>query len=379
MNYLLRKKYFSFAIFRVTRAYFLVTIMQGELLKKRILLKAADQLIRLRLSRNQSISSFYQDHMFYKKLLLALALLPLSLLHVSAAEVTILSPEKALANRQPIHVLVFLDTGKDTVSGLSGNFSFPSDMFTIGSIELESSVVSLWVQQPRVSEEKYLDNRTHVTFEGIFPGGYDGVRSPYYSGKKSGILFSLTLIPKNKGTGSLIVDDIVLNRFDYDATPIETASVVKTIVVPELLPGGELLSLMRRVERPTLSAFITRDPLINNNSWYLIVDETQVKSSINQIRVAETDDYTAELVNESMWRTIKIPYVLLSQERTKFIHIKIIYYDNTYTTLSLPPVENSKNIVTISRILISVITIVIVAALFYFYGKSIFTLFKKQQ
>jgi hypothetical protein len=96
-------------------------------------------------------------------LLKKVATLLATLLSVSfgfAANITISAPEKAVSNRQPIVVQIFLDTGKDILSGISGDFSFPSEMFTISDITVEGSAVSLWVKQPHVSEEKYFDNRT---------------------------------------------------------------------------------------------------------------------------------------------------------------------------------------------------------------------------
>lgn len=299
-----------------------------------------------------------------------------TLQHVSAAEIIIKAPSNALANRQPITVEVILDQEEDVISGISADFSFPSDMFTVGSIQTKDSIVSLWVKQPGVSLEKYFDDRTHITFEGIFPGGYEGVLSPYYKGKKPGVIVSVTLIPKNKGIGSLIVDNITLNRYDSEATPIETASAIKTIIVPELLPiVPTFFSESTEVKSPTLEAFITRDALVNNNAWYVVVNEREEKSAVEEMLIAETDDYNARLVSSGKWRSAKNPYVLLYQDRTKFVHIKILYTNNTYALLTLPPVENSKSISGISRILIGII---IVLSLLYFYASSHLAFYKKR-
>lgn len=304
------------------------------------------------------------------------SLLLLTPLFSQAASIIISSPERAVPTRQPITVHVFLDTEKKTVSGIAGNFSFPSAMFSLGNISTEGGVVPLWVSQPNVSEEKYFDSRTHITFEGIFPGGYSGVRSPYYSGEKPGILFTVTLIPKDKGVGVLLVDDILLNSFSEDASPIPMEIATKLIAVPTLLPveQGQEVHLTR-ISNKTLSAFITRDPLVNGNAWYLVVDDKSTKSAVTSLFVAETNDYNAEAVSESAWRTAKNPYVLLYQSRTKNTHIKIVYADNTYTTTTIYAVENFASISYISRILVSV---AIVLFILYLYGKDLFIFGKKK-
>jgi hypothetical protein len=272
----------------------------------------------------------------------------------------------ALANAQPIEVQIFLNPEEDTLSGISGSFSFPEDMFSIEDIVVESSVVSLWVKQPAISNEKYLDSRTHITFEGIFPGGYEGVRSPYYGGKKPGILFSVILVPKLKGMGAFIVDDVVLHRFDGEASLIDVPSVFRLISVPDLnVTKTVSSSLVHRIKSPTLTAAITRDSLISNNAWYLFINESKPVSGIESVYVAETDDYNGEIVEPSSWRKVTMPYVLLYQDRSKFVNVKIVYANRTYTTITLPPVENSNSISLISRILVS---IVIVLCVIYAYA-----------
>lgn len=315
---------------------------------------------------------------YYKKISIGLIALSTMVISSHASQISIVAPSKTLSNRMPVVVQFLLDPEEDTVSGISGTFSFPSEMFSVDSISVDNSVVTLWMNQPSISLEKYFDNRTYVTFEGIFPGGYDGVRSPYYQGKKSGILFSVALTPKNKGNGTLILDDIVLNAFDSQATPLPIASVTKLITVPDLISsqGDNLSTVPLYIKSPTLSAFITRDPLVNNNAWYLMINEPEAVSSIQKIFVAETHDYEADSVSDGAWRTAKSPYVLLYQNRNKNVHIKIIYSNQTYTTFTIHAVENFNTISYLSRILVSIVIVVLLA---YLYGKNVLIFFKNKQ
>jgi hypothetical protein len=293
---------------------------------------------------------------------------------VFGASIRIDAPGRALSNGQPIVVHIVLDPEQNTLSGISGNFSFPSSLFTIADISNNSSVVPLWILQPSLSQEKYLDNRTHIAFEGIFPGGFDGVRDTSSQNKKEGIVFSVTLLPTAQGVGSFIVDDLLLTSFSQDASPVPVTNAISYISVPSVsgntIPAPTALT---RIKRDTLYATVSHDPLIDANAWYVMVHDSHERSAIDGVYVAETDDYNGELVAESAWRVAKNPYVLLYQERNKFINIKIIYADHTYTTLTLPPVENSHHISQLSRILISII---IVLSVLYVYGKSSFTFFK---
>lgn len=317
------------------------------------------------------------NYLSYKKAYALLITLLTTCAVSHAAMIVIESPSKTTSNRSPVIVRVMLDPEKDTLSGIAGNFSYPTDLFTLGNISTESSVVSLWAKQPAVSDERYLDGRTHIAFEGIFPGGYAGVRSAYYEGVKPGVVFSVTLIPKNKGAGVLMVDDVLLNEYNSEATPLPAVGTAKSIENPVLsdvyytapLPGKE-------VESPTLSAFISHDQLINNNAWYLMVNEREQKSSIEKIYVAETDEYLALLVDEYAWHQEKMPYVLRFQQRTKYVHVKVVYSNNTYSLRTLLPVENSQSIPLASRILLSIALALLVL---YVYVKYFFTPSKNQE
>ncbi len=311
-----------------------------------------------------------------KKLVYLCAVLVTTQLFVEAASISIDAPAQTSTRRQPFIVQIYVDSDKDTISGFSGDFSFDSDLFLVSNISIDNTVVPLWIKQPTVSKEIYLDGRTHVTFEGIFPGGYSGVRSPYYQGLRQGRMFSVVLIPKNKGKGTFVVDNIILNSFDSEATPLKTTSSIKSITVPDQV--GDLTIPIRvpvEIQDNSLTAFITRDQLVNNNAWYLVINEDESKSAIESIYVAETDDRVADAVSQSMWRKAANQYILRYQNRTKYIHIKVIYSDNTYALTTLPPVENSHRIPVASRILIGVAIALLVL---YFYGKLFFTPYIKQ-
>lgn len=312
---------------------------------------------------------------FSKKIILILVTTLLSTTFSYAAKIVIEAPLTTLTNRQPVVVQVLLDAESDKISGISGNFSFPSNLFDIESIGIQSSVVSLWVQQPTISLEKYLDGRTHITFEGIFPGGYDGVRGAYYEGTKPGSLYTVTLIPKNKGTGTIVVDDIIINSFTPDAKQLVSTAQIHEITVPQLTPSPIVIKKEpRHVVSPTLNAFITRDELINRNAWYVVVNERESLSSIDSIFISESEKYNAEQVEDKEWRQVKMPHVLLYQDRTKYVHVKVVYSDQMYTLRTLPPVENSQSISSLSRILVSVLALLFVV---YFYGKTALSFFKK--
>lgn len=315
-------------------------------------------------------------NIFFKKLLFIILLASSSSMYTFAAKIIIDAPGQVAQNGQPVVVGLFLDAEKDTISGIAGNFSFPSDLFEVEDISIQNSVVSLWLNQPSISQEKYLDGRTHIIFEGIFPGGYSGVRNPFRQGAQTGMILYLKLIPKQKGYGILALDDISLNAFDSNATKLPVDSVYKRITIPALqdeLSGKR--SVLKEADNKVIDITVSRDESVNANAWYLIVSDIQQTSSIVSMYVAETDSGSPLAVSSIHWRAAKNPYILFYQDRNKYVHVKIVYTNNTYTIKTLQPVENSSRISMQSRILIGIAVMLLVM---YFYGSKHFTLFRKK-
>lgn len=295
--------------------------------------------------------------------------------YLYAAKVTLVAPQSATPDRQAIVVQVFLDTEGQAVSGISGSFSFPQELFDVHSITLDSSAISLWVKQPSVLNEVSLDGRTRVSFEGIFPGGFSGVMSAYYQGAKPGFLFSVLLTPKHQGRGALMVDDLTLNAFSEDAHELLVNEVLVPITVPVL--GKEVVvshDVYTHVTSPTLSVSVNRSELVSRNAWYVSIYEREPKSAVEALYVAETGVYNPELLSSSEWKYATNPYVLLYQNRAKYIHVKVMYADKTYTIKTIAPVENSSSVTLLSRILLY---IALVSTLFYFYASNYRTHKKK--
>ncbi|MEN9881101.1 MAG: hypothetical protein RLZZ308_284 [Candidatus Parcubacteria bacterium] len=306
---------------------------------------------------------------YFLRTIIIVSTISVATLQVSAASLRLVFSQGIPKDGQPFVVDVFIAPEGVPLSGVAGDFSFQSDMFDVYTITTSGSVVTPWVVYPHVSDERYLDNRTHVTFEGIFAGGFSGVRSAYYDGVKDGKAFSLILIPKKRGESLLTIDTITLNTFNERATSIPTTQVVERVDVKSLPIRPTLTSLPeKQVSSSNLLISLSRSDLVYRNAWYLSVTEKESYSPIEQIFVAESDAVSAQAVASYEWRAVSSPYMLIHQDRSKYLHIKIVYANNSYAIETIQPVENSHRISLLSRILIH-ITILIICVVAYLYAK----------
>lgn len=288
-----------------------------------------------------------------------------------AAKLSIIAPTKVSNTSDPVIVQVILDPEKDVISGISGNLSYPSDLFKLHSISTNGSVVSPWVTYPKV-ESGYLDGKEHITFEGIFAGGFGGVRSAYYVGEKTGNVFTIILLPKQQGVGTIALDSITLNSFDEKATPLPVSSVYFPIVVPDLISNAILPSKVIKEVTPTsLSVSIERSDLIYRNAWYIAVHDSEPKSAVEDIFIIETSDALTFSVDDKRWKKISSPHILFYQDRSKFIHVKVVYSNGAYAFKTVAPVENLQLTNAISRILSGVLFLSLLYVLYVYFKNHV--------
>lgn len=290
-----------------------------------------------------------------------------TLSHVFAARMYIVAPDTASSNREQVIVSVYVDPEGDSISGIAGDLSFPSEVFEVKSITMQSGFVSMWMTSPHVSLTKSFDSRTHIEFDGIVPGGFRGVRSPYYQGEGRGVVFTLIVTPTHEGDAPFTLSDVEIRSYDSDATLLSSAGDEKYILVPQLT--GKPVSTGNEptiTNADDISVTVSTSELINSNSKYIYVHNANPNRSIDHIEVAESLEYNPAYVSSREWHTVTNPYTLINQSQTRYVHVKVVYADNTFAYKTVAPVENSTHIVELSRILVY---IVIAISLLYHYAK----------
>jgi hypothetical protein len=249
---------------------------------------------------------------------------------------------------------VMIDTGGESINALAGDISLPSELLSVDSISTVGSVTPLWLTQPKVSNQKELDTRTRVAFEAVFPGGFTGVRSPYYDGTRAGKLFSVRLRPESEGEAVLLLENIDIRLNDGQATQVPQDPVVASISIPAvstLPPLQHSSTVEHEISSDAIQTFITKDDGDTGN-WVLMIHDETNSTTVKQYSVVESRTSNPQDIHFYEWKKITFPYKLEYQSRSYFIHIKAEYEDGSYSYTTLEPVQKNNDTSGISRILI---------------------------
>ncbi len=162
-------------------------------------------------------------------------ILPVS---VSAANLSV-SPASdtfEVGDKMTVKVMV---SSTAPINAISGNVSFPTDLFSIESVSKSGSILNFWVSEPSISRKAGT-----VLFEGVTLGGFGGASGTVVSVKlkalKEGtgkVSFKDGKILANDGEGTDVTGN--LNSATYSITPkkqVEKTKIPKAEkVVPEVV------------------------------------------------------------------------------------------------------------------------------------------------
>lgn len=157
---------------------------------------------------------------FFIALVCAVALLPTG---ARAATLSVVASDSQVAIGSTIVVLVSVDSEGAAINNAEGVLVVPGDMFEVVSVSQNSSVFTLWIQQPATTG-------SGISFNG-------GLPSPGYTGS-SGRIFSATLRAKAAGSGTFALSGAAVRANDGLGTDVLrfSGSAQVSVVQPSSAP-----------------------------------------------------------------------------------------------------------------------------------------------
>ncbi len=213
---------------------------------------------------------------------------------------------------QDFQIDLMLDTQEKEINAMEASIVFPEELVEITDIKDGSSILTLWVEQPSLHEEK-------ITFAGIVPGGFAGVVGPY-EGAKPGKILSIALKTKNPGQGEVALEDVQVLLHDGLGTPVDFSisnfhfSIFEDVEVKPVEPVPDITP-----PKP-FTPEIVQHPELFDGKYFLVFSTTDKDSGISHYEVQET----REKIQETKWQRAESPYVLQDQDLRSYIYIKAV-------------------------------------------------------
>ncbi len=266
---------------------------------------------------------------------------------------------------------IMLDASDDSINTVSAKLLYQDEFFTPYRISTYDSVISMWITPPQLPTAFLFSNERSIPFEGLIPGGFSGIRSPFYSEQRPGKLFHIELIPKKEGETSIGLSDIVLYKNDGLGTSIHVEPSTLSVHLPK--PSNRTLPISslahQKITSNTFTANIIEESVMSN-LWMVIFNEDTSSHPIHHFEVAESSTANPNQVIAEDFKIATSPYMILNQERNRYIHVKALYEDGTFDIRTIPPVDSRGQSSSFASILYGSLAILLLLISWYVFHKK---------
>ncbi|OGL66297.1 hypothetical protein A3B21_02765 [Candidatus Uhrbacteria bacterium RIFCSPLOWO2_01_FULL_47_24] len=170
---------------------------------------------------------------------------------------------------------VFLNTDDAQINAIEGKIIF-SDSVTVKEIREGGSMISLWVENPSLSDDDPNHSVT-IMFSGIIPGGYTGNR---------GYLFSIIFEKTKVGDVKIEVNDARALLNDGQGTSTEVRVSPLTLAVVEKTGAPGYLPPYDNEPPESFVPEIAQDPNLFDGKWFVTFATQDKISGIDRYEIA---------------------------------------------------------------------------------------------
>jgi hypothetical protein len=223
---------------------------------------------------------------------------------ISHAATLSISPSSTnISTNNILTVKVVVDTGGKYINNADATIQFSTDLLEVVSISKNSSVFSLWVEEPSFS------NYTgKITFNG-------GAATPGFIGS-SGTVASITFKAKKEGTASILFTDAFVRENDGLGTNILTSKNsgsikienAKTEIPKTETPKSEIpkKEIIKKVEKPVISKEIINNIETSKDTLPSVqIENGQILAYLNNDASSNIDYYIIQIDDNSSFKVIK--------------------------------------------------------------------------
>ena len=235
----------------------------------------------------------------------ALAIFTLLPLLTFAAEIRVDGKNREVKAGEQFTATIFLNT-EESINALEGQITFPADVLEFVEIQSGNSIVSFWIDKPKVESDK-------IFFSGIIPGGFIGENGP---------ILSMLFQAKKPGDGSIAIRGVKVLKNDGAGTPAEAITSDFQFSISEKASAVPLKKEKDRESPETFRPEIARDESLFDGKWFVAFATQDKASGIDHYEVKESRQRIFTLFQK--WAPAESPYILADQELRSFIFVKAV-------------------------------------------------------
>jgi hypothetical protein len=286
--------------------------------------------------------SFYPKQLYLARIFVILCFL-FSFSHSHAASLSHTVEENI--NKKEIKVTFLLDPKDESLNAYEGELIYDTQKLAVERIETANSLVTIWVTYPEKSNSLLGDDS--IVFEGLTPGGFSGVLQTGENNKEPGVLFSVIFSAREQGETNVSLSGINIYKNDGSGGEAEVLdhSLTLSLRAPFVKSSYSRVSLTEKSQENEGSSDIFAQVVEGEDIYagrpFLIFENKNKQKNLLRFQISESVIEDSRSLHGFSWTEAKSPYLLTRVGTSKFIHVRALYSDGTYSVKTLDAVEKS--------------------------------------
>jgi hypothetical protein len=227
----------------------------------------------------------------------------------SAAGLRLDSSAQEFGVNRTFQVDFVLNAEGELLNALEGQIVFPTDLLELREIREGNSIISLWVEQPKLIEAG------KITFSGIIPGGYN---------EKDGYIFSAIFLGRKEGQGLIAIKQSQVLKNDGLGTPasVKVADFSFSIFVQPKTITPEPAKIVDYDQPESFKPAIAKSQDVFDGQNFLVFSTKDKGSGMARYEVRESRQWSFYFL--AKWREAASPYLLTDQELKSYVFVKAV-------------------------------------------------------
>lgn len=269
------------------------------------------------------------------------------------------SKERAYIGEE-FSVSIKLDPEGVSINAVEGMVNYDNQFIKVNNVRVSGSVINTWIEYPE-------DKNGSISFSGIIPGGFKGIRTAFSDEYNPGTVLTLDLIAVKTGEAKVTLRDIFSVENDPQAKQISLSNdlwqlnIEKSTTSKNIQNKKEIETIVKDSVPPEdFDVHIIKRSDMFEGNYALVFSTTDTLSGVDRYEVREESD--------GKWQVVSSPYILKDQTFKNPIWVKTIDEagNERVKEVNPPKVKNNFKFV----ILYIILTIAILFLGFIFYYKK---------
>lgn len=226
---------------------------------------------------------------------------------VDAASLSFSGVPFTLSSSDSFFVDVYIDPEGQNINAVEGAVVFPDDLVSVKDIYNGRSVVTAWVESPKVIGSS-------VQFSGIMAGGFSSIIDPVSNTNNPGNLFRIVFEPKKEGFGVVSFENTHVYLNDGNGTEVSISS--SDLPVTFVQGGSVMGEYITDINNPeSFVPIVSRNDSVFDGKYFLVFETKDLETGIAYFEVKE---------GNGDWVKATSPYLLKDQSLKSTIRVKAV-------------------------------------------------------